>query len=126
MRNNTLVLVCILSLLLVVSLSLIGLILYDLGSYDDSYSEGDVVNNAEQAQNTNNLGIIDNIEKKVDEIKQEDKVDSAYLAKIELLDEPVREVVREHVSKTKRKLDLSAPVVANEIVRQAQNLSKDV
>ncbi len=130
MKRNTLLLGIILSLLLVVSLSLIGLIVNDLNDLD-SYSDTSFLNNAEQTHNTNSdnqqsFSVDDTVQSStVDEIKQEDKVDSVYLAKIELLDEPVREVVKTHVSKTKRKLDLSSPVVANEVVKQAQNLSKD-
>ncbi|MBS3158501.1 hypothetical protein J4206_04405 [Candidatus Woesearchaeota archaeon] len=134
-KGKTTLLIAILGCLLAVSLGLIGLIVSDLSSYE---SVSDDVQSADNSFNGNSANIQpvsfdveqestkQNQDEVQETVKQEDKVDSAYLAKVELLDEPVREAVKKHVSKTKRKVDLSAPVVTSEVAKQVVNKSKDV
>ncbi|MBI2136199.1 S8 family serine peptidase, partial [Candidatus Woesearchaeota archaeon] len=138
-KGKTTLLIAILGCLLAVSLGLIGLIVYDLGSYESvSYNEDTVVSSSDlnvgaantqlsvEVENNAQESKEQNKDKVQETIKQEDKVDTAYLAKVELLDEPVREAVKNHVSKTKRKVDLSAPVVTSEVAQQVVNKSKDI
>jgi hypothetical protein len=122
MSKRIALLVVILGCLIAISVGTIGIVVMDLASYDYDYSSVDNSNllDLNKADKPNNVPVQREI------IPVEERITPEYLAKIELLDEPVREVIKRHSRKTRRKVDLSAPVVTQEVAQQVQDLEKDV